>query len=258
MNRRELATFVCGTLLGAALLVSAPTTAQDKPAKDGCGGCCEGAAPAGCDTTTPVKDQATGDGGMSKPETSPAAPGEKADCGGCDEGGSGCGDASMEQWMALGRPGESHKKLEVLAGTFATKATFWMEPGKAPVETTGLSVNAWTLGNRFIEQKFYGTCPMGMAFEGIGYTGFDNATGKFVGTWMDSMTTGIMNSVGECCSSGKTITFRSEQVGPGGMTIKVRDMIEFVSADSYKFTMWQAMGDAPEAKIMEIVYTRRS
>jgi hypothetical protein len=255
MNRRELATFVCGTLLGAALLVSAPTTAQDKPAKDGCGGCCEGAAPAGCDTTTPVKDQATGDGGMNKPTTTPAAPGEKTDT--CEGGTCGSG-ASMEQWMAMGRPGESHKKLDGMVGTWATKATFWMEPGKAPVETTGLSVNAWVLGGRFVEQKFYGTCPMGIAFEGMGFTGFDNVTGKFIGTWMDSMTTGMMNSIGEPCSSGKTITFRSEQMGPGGVMMKSRYTIEFVSADSHKMTMWQAMGDAPEAKGMEIVYTRRS
>lgn len=249
MNRREVATFVCGTLLGAALLVSAPLTAQDKPAKDGgCGGCCEGEAP-----STPVKDQATGDGGMSTPTT----PGEKTEsCDAC-EGGACGSEASMEEWMAMGRPGESHKKLEGMVGTWATKATFWMEPGKAPVETTGLSVNAWTLGGRFVEQKFYGTCPMGIAFEGIGFTGFDNVTGKFVGTWMDSMTTGIMNSVGECCSTGKMITFCSEQMGPGGMKMKSRYTIEFMSADSHKMTMWQAMGDAPEQKGMEIVYTRR-
>jgi hypothetical protein len=47
---------------------------------------------------------------------------------------------------------------------------------------------------------------MGMPFEGLGYTGYDNVKKQYFGTWIDSMSTGIMTS-SRHGRLGNTMTF---------------------------------------------------
>ena len=114
----------------------------------------------------------------------------------------------MKAWMAAATPGEAHKKLEPVVGSFTVQTKMWMDPSKPPEETAGTSENKWVLGGRFVEQQVEGTA-MGQPFSGIGYTGYDNYKKKYVGTWTDSMGTMIMTSTGTADASGKKITFWS-------------------------------------------------
>src|SRR5262245_7663942 len=98
--------------------------------------------------------------------------------------------AAMEAMAKAATPGDGQKKLDPLVGTFDAKVTMWADPSKPPQESTGTSETSWVLGNRFLETKYQGTF-MGQPFSGIGYTGYDNVTGKYVGTWMDTMSTGM-------------------------------------------------------------------
>src|SRR6266571_7830991 len=111
--------------------------------------------------------------------------------------------AMMEAMQKAGTPGEAHKKLEAIVGTFDTKVKMWMDPTKPAEESTGTSENSWVLGNRYVEMKYQGTF-MGQPFSGIGYQGYDNVQKKYVGTWMDSASTGMMTSSGTM--TGNTLT----------------------------------------------------
>lgn len=265
---RKFATFLCGGLLGAALFVPASITAQDKPAKakaeEGCGpgGCCGDEAKAPAPAATPAADGCCGD--EAKAKTPAAMPAGDACCGdekkavgdgGMAKAGSADEQAMMAAWEAAAKPGEHHRKLDALIGTWATKSTFYCDP-KGPQETTGVAVNTWTLGGRFVEQRFFGAMPgTNLPFEGIGMTGFDNVTGKFIGSWIDTMSTGLMTLQGGV--EGRTLTLRGEFAAPGGAVMKFRMVHEFTSQDRHLCTMFMAMGDQPETKSMEIVYTRK-
>ncbi len=303
MTRRQIATFVTGALLGAAVLLPSSTVAQEQGAQNKAAPAAQGdcAEKAGCaDKTTPVAQGDCADkadcgekkAGCADKAAVPAAQGgccgEQAaapttpvkdapaasaapmgDCGGCEgdkdmaakaAGCADCGECSgTDAWMAAGTPGESHKKLEPMVGTWNVTQKFWMEPGQAPVESQATSEHTWALGGRFVEQRFSGSMPgMNTPFEGRGYTGFDNVTGKFVGMWMDSFSTSMLTFEGTVTPCGKLLTFRGEQLAPGNMKVKYRYQVQIESADRHVFTMWQAMGEAPEAKVMEAVYTKRS
>jgi len=54
--------------------------------------------------------------------------------------------AVMEAWQRCSTPNEKHKLIESMAGVFDVKATFWMEPGAPPMESTAKSVNEMVLG----------------------------------------------------------------------------------------------------------------
>src|SRR6185503_17573914 len=74
--------------------------------------------------------------------------------------------AMMDAWMKYATPGEAHKMLGNMVGTFDTKVTSWMQPGEPPMVSTGVSENKWVLGGRYIQQSFTGSF-MGQPFEGI-------------------------------------------------------------------------------------------
>ena len=93
-------------------------------------------------------------------------------------------------YQELAPPGAPHKLLAGMAGTWNVKSRWWMDPGGPPMESTGNSEQKMILDGRFLQQDFSGEM-MGSPFAGIGFTGYNNHTEKYVSTWMDSMGTGI-------------------------------------------------------------------
>jgi hypothetical protein len=161
----------------------------------------------------------------------------------------------MEAMQKAATPGDEHKKLEPLVGTFDAKVQMWMAPGQPPQESTGTSETTWVLGGRFLETKYQGTF-MGQPFSGIGYTGYDNVTKKYIGTWMDTMSTGMMSSSGNM--SGKSMKMTASMSDP--MTGKVSHSTEtftITDNDHNKMEMWDKGPDGKPVKIMEINYTRK-
>jgi len=76
--------------------------------------------------------------------------------------------AAMEAMQKAATPGDAHKKLDAMIGTWDAKVSMWMDPSKPPEVSTGTSENKWVLGNRYVEMQYQGTF-MGQPFSGIGY-----------------------------------------------------------------------------------------
>ena len=163
----------------------------------------------------------------------------------------------MKAWMAVATPGEAHKKLEPTVGSFTLTTKFWMDPGKPAEEWAGTSETKWVLGGRFVEQHVE-TTMTGQPFSGVGYTGYDNYKKKYVGTWMDSMGTMIMNSTGAADASGKKFTF-SSTIDDAFLkkVVKVKSVITIKDNDHHTFEMWSPGPDGKVYKNLEIQYTRK-
>src|SRR4029077_14266047 len=127
--------------------------------------------------------------------------------------------AMMAQWQGAMTPGAAHKRLDPLVGTFKAKTEFVMAPGVPPMVHEGTSENRWVLGGRYLEQTYRGMA-MGMPFEGIGYTGYDNVKQRYVGTWMDSFGTGLMNSRGTGKPTSRVMEFEAMAHDPSGKVTK--------------------------------------
>src|SRR6185369_10993578 len=141
--------------------------------------------------------------------------------------------AMMEAMAKAGTPGEAHKKLEPMVGTFDVKAKMWMDPSKPAEESTGKTESKWVLGNRFVQENFEGTM-MGQPFSGVGYWGYDNVTKKYNGTWMDSMGTAMMNSTGKMDASGKVLTYTSMMNDPmTGKLVKITEKVTVTDNDHH-------------------------
>ena len=165
--------------------------------------------------------------------------------------------AMMDAWMKVATPGDAHKRLDPVVGTWDAKIMMWMAPGAPPQESTGISENKWVLGGRFVEQRYEGTF-MGQPFSGVGYTGYDNYKKKYIGTWMDTMGTMMMVSQGTSDATGKTFSMTSTMDDiMTGKPATVKSDLKIVDADHHVMEMWAPDPAGKQFKTMEIHYTKK-
>ena len=165
--------------------------------------------------------------------------------------------AAMEAWMKVATPGEGHKALEPMIGTWNVQSTMWEKPGNPPEKGAGVAEDSWVLGGRFVKEEFQGEFG-GMKFQGLGYTGYDNYKKKYVGTWMDTMGTMMMTMIGTVDTSGKVFTATStiDDIMTG-KPMKVREVTRIVDANKHVMEMFGPDPSGKEFKMMELVYTRK-
>jgi hypothetical protein len=162
----------------------------------------------------------------------------------------------MAVYTKLATPAAPHKMLAGMEGSWNAKTKFWMEPNKPPTESTGTCEQKMILGGRFLQQEFTGDM-MGSPFTGIGVTGYDNHTRKYISTWMDSMGTAILVFEGTASADGKTITQESRYDDPIKGALKWRSVTRIINENTHVFEMYETGKSGKEEEMMEITYTRK-
>ncbi|MEO6542149.1 MAG: DUF1579 domain-containing protein [Ferruginibacter sp.] len=165
----------------------------------------------------------------------------------------------MKAMMDYGTPGEMHKMLASWNGTWNGETTMWESEGAAPKKSTGTAVNTMIYDGKYQSSTHKGNM-MGMPFEGMSITGYDNASKKFVSTWIDNWSTGIMTMTGDWNAAAKTLTMSGtmpDMCRPGKMCT-MKEVLTIIDDNTQKMEM---SGPDPktgkEYKMMEINLTRK-
>ena len=179
-----------------------------------------------------------------------------------DEGkGQAEGEAGWAEMMKYAKPGEHHKHLNALVGSWNLNVKHRMEPDAEWMEEKSTSEVKWILGGRFLEEVAKGTeaGPTGVPFEGKGFFGYDNFKKKYVSTWADNMSTSIFISYGTCDESGKTITLtgRGDNVFTGKSNQQFKSIVRIINDNKHVFEWWGPSLDGKDYQMMEITYTRK-
>ena len=164
--------------------------------------------------------------------------------------------AMMEVYKKVATPGKPHKILAKLVGSWTTKTTAWMEPGKPPTHGTGACEQKMLFGGRYLQQEYSGDM-MGMSFIGINLVGYDNHTKKYVSTWIDSMSTGIYYFEGTGSADGKTITQECRYDDPVRGPVKWRSVSRIVDDNTMEYEMFITPKGGKEEKMMEMTVSRK-
>jgi hypothetical protein len=164
--------------------------------------------------------------------------------------------AVMETYAKLATPGEPHKGLATLVGSWETKTKAWMKPDQAPMESKGSCEQKMILGGRFLQSECTGDM-MGSKYTGIGVTGHDNHTKKYQATWMDSMGTAIYFLEGPGGADTKIITMEGMMDDPMEGPMKVRSVTRILNNNTHLFEMYGTGKSGKETKMMEMTYTRK-
>jgi len=170
------------------------------------------------------------------------------------------GEMDMQEVMAayskLAIPGAPHKLLADMTGSWSTKTKYWMEPDKPPMESAGTCEQKMLLDGRFLQQEYTGEM-MDRSFNGIGITGYDSNTGKYVSTWMDNMSTAILYFEGTAEADSKTITQTALYDDPIKGPMVWRSVTKIVDKNTILFGLYGTGKSGKEDKMMEITYTRK-
>lgn len=133
---------------------------------------------------------------------------------------------SMEEMMAqmekLGQPGEHHEKLDRTVGEWNVEAMF-MDPAGGEIKGEGTMSSEWVLEGRFVKTDFHLPDFMGSKFHGIGYNGYDNGAGEYVGVWMDNMSTKAFVTKGEMKDDGSFVSIGDNSMGGKMKIVSVMD-----------------------------------
>lgn len=163
--------------------------------------------------------------------------------------------AEDKAWMEYMTPGKAHQMLAESVGSWKIQTKMWMDPSAAPMESDGTSQSEMILGGRYLQSTFSGTM-MGMPFEGISITGYDNAKKEYFNTWIDNMGTGLAYAKGKYDESTKSTEFKGTMVDPmTGKDSPFREVFKVIDKNKMVMEMYWEM-EGKEVMGMEITYTR--
>jgi len=165
--------------------------------------------------------------------------------------------AAMEKYMKAAAPGPEHQKLAKLAGKWKMQLTSWFAPGAPPQKGEGTSEFKTILGGRYLQQEVKSEMA-GMPFEGFGVEGYDNVLKQQFATWVDSMSTGVLEMRGKCEVTAKKCTTKgkgSDAVSGKELTFSATTI--YTDDDHLTFQLYGPAKDGKQFKMLEIVYTRQ-
>ncbi|MDQ6622941.1 MAG: DUF1579 domain-containing protein [Verrucomicrobiota bacterium] len=221
--------------LGACATLTAPAFAQDEP-KDSSPSSSPGAA-----STSSAAATTTATGQPSEAEM-------------------------MKMMMEMSKLNDNHKLLASLDGNWTYTVKFWMngDPTSKPDESKGTATRKSIMGGRYVVMNVSGKMQMpgpdgkmkDVDFTGMGTEAYDNAKQKFVGTWLDSMGTGIMMSEGTYDAASKTFTYTGDYEMAPGVKQQIRETLKLNDKNHMAMEWFEDRG-GKEVKTMEIDYARK-
>jgi len=164
----------------------------------------------------------------------------------------------MKKWQAFMTPGEGHKLLQSMAGTWDASMRMWMDPTKPPTDSKGSEVVETMLGGRYLKST-YSTTMMGMPMEGHSIMGFDNFRQKYFFVWIDNFGTGLTTAEGVMDRSGKVLTLYGKMDEPttGERDKPIKYVYRFEGPDKHVFEIHDLTIGEPNTRVMEVTYTRK-
>ena len=162
----------------------------------------------------------------------------------------------MKAWAEYATPGENHKVLEYFIGEWDYSLGWKMSAKDKPTKSSGTTTGKWALGGRYLKLHAQGTS-MGHPFEGFGLMGYDNATKKYTGLWIDNMSTGMLKSWGYYYPSSKTFVEWGKFHDPIMGKQAFRAITNIKKNNKYTYEMYITGEDGKEFRMMKIKYTRK-
>jgi hypothetical protein len=163
--------------------------------------------------------------------------------------------ARGQEGMPVPKPTAEHERL----AKDATIKSWGHGPDSEPTVSKGVEVVKLLPGGLWIHSEFEGKFG-DQEFRGWGQTGYDTKKGKYVGTWVDSMTTELMTMEGDYDATSRTLTMYGKGTEPSGKPYDAKMTSKHEGEDSHVFTMLvksdETKGDY--VKVMEISYKRRA
>jgi hypothetical protein len=164
-------------------------------------------------------------------------------------------DAMMKAYLQASMPGPGHALLAKMAGDFTYTMTMYDDPAH-PTVTTGTSTKTMIMGGRYLQETDTGEM-MGMPFNGMGFTTYNNTTQKYETVWFDNMSSYFM-ACEDGTLDGNVMTMNFTYMDPvAKTTMKVKTTTTVVDDGHHTMTYSMTMPDGSETKMFEMAYVKK-
>jgi hypothetical protein len=162
--------------------------------------------------------------------------------------------ASFTAGLALAqefpKPGPEHEKLQQLAGTWDAEMEIQGQTTKATATYKSICGGMW------LQSDFEGDLG-GTKFQGHGLDGYDQQQKKYVGVWVDSMSSAPLNLEGNYDAKKKLLVMTGQSLGPDGKPQKFKNTTEYKDKDHFTFKMFMVDDEGKDQIAFTIEYSRR-
>jgi hypothetical protein len=165
--------------------------------------------------------------------------------------------AAQEGMPPAPKPGPEHAILKQDEGAWDATVEMFMAPGAPPMTSKGVETNAIGCGGLCLITDFKGEMGPGQPFHGHGTSVWDPGKKKYVGTWTDSMSSGIALGESTYDAAAKTMTGTMEGADATGKVSKMKSVVQYKDANTRVFTMYMTGPDGKEVPGMTITYVKR-
>ncbi len=138
-------------------------------------------------------------------------------------------------------------------GEWDAEITITPQPGAAPQASKGRLSGRLICGGRWLVTDFKNHTT---GFEGHGLYGYNAASSRYVGTWVDDMRTNLYVGEGQWDESAATMTYAWKATMPNGQAMTWRETSQLVSADEQLFRVLFPLPDGSDFEMMRAVYRR--
>ena len=149
--------------------------------------------------------------------------------------------------------GPEFELLKKDVGEWDAAITVTPGPGAGPQESTGRLTGRLISGGRWLVTDFKNHTT---GFEGHGIYGYNPASKRFVGTWVDDMRTNIYVGEGQWDATSQTMTYVWSATLPSGQAMTWRETSETVSENERVFRVLFPSPDGGEFEMMRVFYHR--
>jgi hypothetical protein len=133
-------------------------------------------------------------------------------------------------------------------------------PDSEPTVSQGVEVVKLMPGGLWLKSEFDGKFG-DQEFHGCGQSGYDTRKGKYVGTWVDTLTTEIMMMEGDYDAASRTLTMYAKGTEPSGKTYDSKMTSKYDPDENTRVFTMSMKSDETKGeyvRVMEITYKRRA
>lgn len=154
------------------------------------------------------------------------------------------------QGQEFPQPGPEHEQLKELEGSWDAVMDMAGQKSKATATYKAICGGMW------IQSDFQGDLG-GVKFQGHGLDGYDLTKKKYVGVWVDSMSSAPMHYEGNYDPKTKQLVMTGESAGPDGKPQKFKNVTERKDKDHFTFKMHMVDAEGKDQLAFTIEYTRK-
>ena len=161
-----------------------------------------------------------------------------------------------QKWTEYMTPSAMQQMMAGWDGEWEEEITMWAGPDAPSQEMKASCENKMILDGRYQQAKHEGSF-MGMPFNGISITGYDNLRKVFVSSWIDNFGTGMIYMEGTWDDAAKAMTLTGKMTDPstGGQT-EIRQVLTILDKNNQVLDQYTVENGTPY-KSMEIKLSRK-